>query len=256
MQALIVAGGTPAATDPLFAETQGRPKGLMDVAGRPMVQWVLDAVARSPRIETVIVVGLSSSAGLQCHKPLHYLAEQGSLTSNAKAGLEFAATLGPSSDHLLMATADIPLITPEMVTLRADQILQAGADLDYCIIERKIMEARFPGSRRTYLRLKDIEACGGDIHGVRLRLKSDDALWKKLLDARKNALMQAYLLGLDTALMVLLRLGTLAQAERKVSQRVGLKVRAQLCPYAEVGMDVDKPFQLELVRRAIVSAGR
>jgi hypothetical protein len=33
-----------------------------------------------------------------------------------------------------------------------------------------------------------------------------------------------------------------------VSKRLGLRGRAVVCPYAEIGMDVDKPFQLEIMR--------
>lgn len=256
MHALIVAGGTPAAADPLATETLGRPKSLIDVVGRPMVQWVLDAVAGSPRIERIIVVGLDGTHELTSAKPLTYLPEQGSLLANARAGIDAAGALGGASQHLLMSTADIPLITPEMVTFRADQIEQAGADLDYCIIERSVMEARFPGSRRSYVRMKDVEACGGDIHGVRLDLSSDNALWDQLLAARKNALRQAFLIGPDTALMLLLRLATVESAERRIGQRLGLRGKAQPCPFAEVGMDVDKPYQLEIVRRELqVRAG-
>lgn len=256
MDALIVAGGTPAPTDPLYPDCRGRPKSLLDVGGRPMVQWVLDAVAGSARIDRILVVGLGEEDGLQSSKPLLYLAEQGSLIGNLRAGMAYASSHDPSADHLLMATSDIPLITSEMVSFRAEQIQQGGADLDYCAIERSIMQARFPDSRRSYIHLKDIEACGGDIHGVRLALNWDDALWDRLIAARKNALKQAYLLGLDTALMLLLRQASVPWAEEKISRRLHLRARVQVCPYAEVGMDVDKPFQLQIVRREIQALTR
>ena len=254
MHALIVAGGTPVPTDPLFPHTKDRPKSLLDVAGRPMVQWVLDAVAGSPRIDRILLVGLDEAVGLVCSKPLSYLAEQGSLLANARAGIAAAGRLGGASQHLLMSTSDIPLITAEMVTFRADQIEQAGADLDYCIIERSVMEAGFPSSRRSYVRMRDIEACGGDIHGVRLDMSYDDALWNRLLAARKNALKQAYLIGPDTALLLLLHLASVEWAERRIGRRLGIHARAQRCPFAQVGMDVDKPFQLEIVRQALQPA--
>jgi GTP:adenosylcobinamide-phosphate guanylyltransferase len=256
MDALIVAGGAPKASDPLYPLTKDRPKGRIEIAGRPMVQWVIDAVAASPRIDRLLLIGLDPSASLRSAKPLTYLPEQGSLIGNARHGLACAAADRRASAHLMMVTADIPLITPEMVTFRADQIEREGADLDYCIIERTVMEARFPDSRRSYIHLRDLEACGGDIHGVRLDMSADNALWERLMDARKNALKQAWLLGPDTALMLLLRLATLARAEAMIGRRLGLRGKAQRCPFAEVGMDVDKPFQLEIVRRELESLRR
>jgi hypothetical protein len=39
----------------------------------------------------------------------------------------------------------------------------------------------------------------------------------------------------------------LKQAESSISKHLGIAGRVIVCPYAELGMDVDKPFQLELV---------
>jgi hypothetical protein len=41
---------------------------------------------------------------------------------------------------------------------------------------------------------------------------------------------------------------SLAEAERRAQKIFEVRARAVPCPYAEVGMDVDKPFQLEIVR--------
>jgi len=42
---------------------------------------------------------------------------------------------------------------------------------------------------------------------------------------------------------------TVEEAVRRVAKRLGVTGRAIICPYAEVGMDVDKPHQLELMRK-------
>ena len=71
---------------------------------------------------------------------------------------------------------------------------------------------------------------------------------QKLIAASKNPLKQASFFGLDTVLLLLLRQLTLEDAAQRVSKNIGLKARAIVCPYAEVGMDVDKPHQLDLMR--------
>jgi hypothetical protein len=48
--------------------------------------------------------------------------------------------------------------------------------------------------------------------------------------------------------LLLIRQMTIEQAEKKVSQRIGLKGKVLRCPYAEVGMDIDKPHQLEILQ--------
>jgi hypothetical protein len=77
----------------------------------------------------------------------------------------------------------------------------------------------------------------------------NDELWQRIVAARKSALKQAALLGYDTLLMLLLRIVSLQGAQNRVSKRLGLRGRAIVCPYAEIGMDVDKPHQLEIMRK-------
>jgi hypothetical protein len=49
--------------------------------------------------------------------------------------------------------------------------------------------------------------------------------------------------------LLLLRRVTLEGAVKRASRRLKVKGRAIVCPYAEVGMDVDKPHQLEIMRQ-------
>ena len=65
MDCIISAGGVPQSDDLLYELTQGRPKALLDLAGKPMVQWVVDALAASPNIDRIVLVGLSEADGLR-----------------------------------------------------------------------------------------------------------------------------------------------------------------------------------------------
>jgi hypothetical protein len=97
--------------------------------------------------------------------------------------------------------------------------------------------------------LKDMDVCGGDMNIIRAQtVTANDALWKKIVDSRKNALKQASLLGYDTLFLLMFRLLTLEKAVTIASKRLSIKGRAIVCPYAEVGMDVDKPHQLAIMR--------
>jgi putative ribosome biogenesis GTPase RsgA len=127
--------------------------------------------------------------------------------------------------------------------------MQTDEDVYYNVISREVMEKRFPASNRSYIRLKDVEVCGGDMNVVATRMiTTNDEIWIKLVNARKNALKQAALMGFDTLLLTLLHAITLEAAVEKVAKRLKITGRAILCPYAEVGMDIDKPHQLEILR--------
>ncbi|MBE9470606.1 MAG: hypothetical protein IMY75_00635 [Chloroflexi bacterium] len=56
------------------------------------------------------------------------------------------------------------------------------------------------------------------------------------------------MIGLWPLLKLVARRLSLAEAERHGSKALNVRGRGVPFPYAEVGMDVDKPFQLEIVR--------
>jgi hypothetical protein len=80
--------------------------------------------------------------------------------------------------------------------------------------------------------------------------------WKAIVDARKHIARQASLVGLRTLLLFVLGRLSIAEAERRAGTRLGIRGRALICPYAEVGMDVDKPGQYEMLKRELEARGR
>lgn len=249
MDAIVIAGGRPNPGEYLYEETQGSYKTLLDVAGKPMVQWVLDALGGATRIGKVVVIGLPDDCGLTCGKPLTFIPDQGGLLENIRAGAKKHLEMNPETNLILSASADVPAITSEMIDWLVRTAEETDHDAYYNVITRQVMEARFPGSRRSFVKLRGMEVCGGDVNVLRAKaVLGKDKLWDQIVDSRKNALKQAALIGFDTMLLVLLRLITIEQAVARVSKRVGLKGRAIVCPYAEIGMDIDKPFQLEIMR--------
>ncbi len=249
MHALIAAGGVPGPEDPMYAFTHGEPRALVDVAGKPMIQWVLDALGSSRRCEQIVIVGLGDDAGLTCDKPLHYVPNQGGMLRNIIGGLYRIQQLDPAATHALYVSADIPTVTPEIVDWRIEVAAGFTQDVDYLAIERSVMEARFPDSRRSYVRLRDAEVCGSDMNVLRIGLAGEEEIWERFIAARKSLLRQAALIGFDTLFLLLTRRLTLKEGERRVKRRFNLTGRIHLSPYPELGMDVDKPFQLEIVRR-------
>jgi GTP:adenosylcobinamide-phosphate guanylyltransferase len=249
MNAIVICGGTPGPEDPLHAEAGGRPKSLIDVAGKPMAQWVLDTLDRAKQVDRLVIVGVQPEDGLSSAKLARFVPDQGALLKNVMAGMSALREIDPGERLGLLVSSDVPAVTPEMIDWRVQIAVEADADLDYAIVERSVMEARFPGSNRSYVRLKGLEVCGGDVNAVRLELAANEALWTRITDARKSAFRQAALLGFDTLLLLASRQLSLDRGEQLVSKRLKLKGKVHLSPYAEIAMDVDKPHQLALIRQ-------
>ena len=249
MIAIVTAGGEAQPGKPLYELTRGGTKAMLEIAGKPMIQWVLDALSETNRIDRVIVIGLPPETDLVCAQPIIVLPDYGDMLENIRAGAKEALKIDPGATHALLASCDIPGIRAEMVDWLLDQCEEKNQDLFYSVIERATVEAQFPGSKRTYIHLKDMQVCGGDLHCIRLQAAVEESpFWKRLITARKSPLRQASLLGYDTLFLLMLRQMRLKDAEAKACERMGIQGRAVLSPFAEIGMDVDKPFQFEIMR--------
>jgi molybdopterin-guanine dinucleotide biosynthesis protein A len=249
MDAIVTAGGIPQPGDPLYEFTSGGSKALIDVAGKPMVQWVLDALGNSSKVKNVIVIGASPKSGLTCSKPIHYISNQGRMLANIVAGVNKSLELNKKSEYVLIVSSDIPALKGEMVDWLVETSMQTKDDLYYGICPREVMEARYPNSKRTYTKLKDMEVCGADMSVIHVSMATEHLdLWEQLIGTRKSPLKQAAAIGFDILFKLAIRQIGLQELVEKASARIGIKGRAIIWSQAEPCMDVDKPHQLEIMR--------
>lgn len=257
MDAVVTAGGIPQPDEPLYPYTQGKPKAMLDIGGKPMVQWVLDALSGSKLVENVILIGLPEDSGLTCNKPLWFIPNRNSMIENLLFGINKVMEINSSATRVLLVSSDIPGITPEMVDWEIETCQQSDVDLCYNVVKREVIEARYPGSKRTYTKLKDIEVCGGDLNVVNTSVASaNQEIWDRLVATRKNPIKQAAIIGFDTLFLMVFRAISLDEAVKKVAARLHMTGQAIICPYAEIGMDVDKPHQLEMIRADLLKQER
>lgn len=249
MDAIITAGGIPQPGDPLYTYSKGDSKALIEIAGKPMVQWVLDALGDAKKVDNVIMIGLSPKSELTCKKPLHYISNQGRMLANIVAGVNKAIELNKKSEYVLMVSSDIPALKSEMVDWLVKTTMQTRDDLYYGVCPREVMETRFPTSKRTFTKLKDMEVCGADISVIHVSMTTDHLdTWEELIGNRKSPLRQAAVIGWDTLFQLFTRQFTLQRLVERASERIGIKGRVIIWSQAEPCMDVDKPHQLELMR--------
>jgi GTP:adenosylcobinamide-phosphate guanylyltransferase len=253
MDAIVTAGGIPLPEDPLYPYTEGHSKAMLDIAGKPMIQWVLDALSASEKIDHVILIGLSEKSGVTCSKPTYYLSNEGHMLTNIVIGVNKALELNPKTERVLIVSSDIPALTTEMVDWLVCEIEKEPTDIYYGVIPRDVMEKRYPDSRRTWTHLKDMDVCGADINAAHVRMATEHLdLWEDLIGNRKSPLRQAATIGFGTLLLVALRQIALADLARRVCERIGIHGKVIVWPWAEAGMDVDKPHQLEIMRADMV----
>jgi hypothetical protein len=144
-----------------------------------------------------------------------------------------------------------------MVDWEVRSALETNHQGYYALIPREAMERRFPGSRRTYFALREGRFCGGDMNLLKTEIVADyNPAWRRIAESRKSVLKQAALVGFDTLLLMALGRLSTPQVEQRVRERLGVNGRFLICPYAEVGMDVDKPNQYEMLKRELEKSQR
>jgi len=250
MDVVLLAGGQLSPEDSLNAECQDGYRSLVDIHGKPMVQWVINALDACEAISDICIKGLPREYSLTSSKPLHFLPDEGNLFDNIRTGAQYAANIHPTQTKVMFASSDIPAIRTEAVDWLMNQVTKdPTASIYYSVIPQKVMNARYPDSGRTFIRFKDISVCGGDLNVIDQELFSEEKpIWKQIADSRKHPLKQVRLLGLDSLLLMALHLLTLEKAVQMVCKKLSLDGRALITPFAEMGMDADKPNQLAILR--------
>ncbi len=200
----------------------------MPYQGRPMAEWVLEAL-KGAGLSAVYV---GENPGLS-PPPRLTLPDRGSLLDNLEAALAYV------EGRVLVATADLPHLTPEAVRFMLERAPEAA--LVYPIVPKERVEARFPGNRRTYARLREGTFTGGNL------LLLDKALFfqalplaRRAVALRKNPLALARMVGLDILVKLLLGRLSLLEVEARAKRILGVEARALITPYPEVGVDVDR----------------
>lgn len=253
MHCLVLAGGLSQPDDPLFSLTNGRPKALLDIAGRPMIAWVLEALAAARSVDQIVVVGLdqeeAETAGVPSSLPVHYVPDNGTMLANMLAGATYIRQQWPDTTIIMGASADIPAITADIVDSFHAACAPWDKDIYYNFVTREVMEARFPGSARTYTRLGELEVAGGDLVMATLAaIDSQQTLYEAVTAARKQPWRIAQLVGWRVLLRMMLRRLTLEDVQAVAERATGQSVSVLLNEHAEIAMDADKPSQVSLLR--------
>ena len=246
--ALILAGYDREKPDEFTTQHQQPHKALIPLGGRPMVSYVVDALRQCERVDQIVIVGMSEDDGLNLDVAVEYLPDQGGMLDNAMHAFAHVKQTQESGRHALLVTADAPLLRGEMIDWFLDACTPLDHDLYWAIVEQATMEQAFPVSRRTYLRLDEGRFCSGDLYVIRI----DAALQyggplRELLESRKNVLRQVRLLGFGILLRYLFRRLRMQDVRDVASRLVNMDGTPLIVPFAEMGMDIDKPHQYQQV---------
>lgn len=229
-----------AGQDRLATELGYAAKGLIPVNDIPLGEHVMRAARASQNIATTTYVG---PANWEFAPSEHHVPGGERLVDSLEAGTNSVLEFSPPVDWVLIITADLPHLTTEDIDVflrECEPAIAGGAQLCYSVVPKPVMEAAYPGEKRTYVPLAD-----GHVTGGNLGLVHKDLI-PKLLEFveeifvnRKNPFALARMFGIGTILALLFRRARIAGIEQRAENLIGAPLRAVLTSRAAIANDVD-----------------
>ena len=252
----LVLAGSRGEGDVLARAQAVRHRALLEVAGRPMLLRVLDALCGSPRVGR-LVVSIDEPSALKELPELSPRIESGELTLHAslsspsRSVLDVIDRVAPG-EPLLVTTADHALLSDRVLDPFLDVAEASSADLIVGLVARRVLEARFPGARRTYLAFRDDAYSGANLFAFRTpEARRAAEFWSRAESFRKRPWRLVSVFGPVSLALFALRRLDLDAALARGSRAIGARVEAARLPLAEAAVDVDRPEDLELVTRLL-----
>ena len=249
--AALVLAGTRGEGDPLAAAEGVRHRALLPVAGVPMLLRVVRTLRAAPGVGAIHVsiddpAALDDVPELAEARAAGVLHVRRSLDSPSCSVLDALESVGTAP--VLVTTADHALLSGEMVATFLAGAEETGADVGVGLVSRGLLEARFPGSKRTWLPFRDDDYSGANLFLFRTpEARRVAAFWRRAESFRKRPWRLVSAFGPVSLALFLLRRLDLDAALARASRTVGARIAAVRMPMAEAAVDVDRPADLALV---------
>ena len=237
---VILAGGQ--ASMDMEAATGVSNRAMIRIGGKTMLLRIVEALQSSELCGEIIVVGKVPQSDFYSRLP-----DKGDFVSNTVSG----AVANAEAPFVLICTCDLPFLTAESVTDfltgALEKATQSGASVVYPIVPVARCYRRYPGLKRTALKLREARFTGGNLMLARPQfLISQRQRIAAAYRARKSPLRLANLLGWDMIFRLLVsqtllpRLLTLPYLEKRVSQLLAGPARVFVSGYPEIATDLDR----------------
>lgn len=254
IHALILAGSRKP-NDPVALANGKSYKAFVEIAGKPMLAYVVDTLKQSGCVEH-ISVSLPEEAPITKEMPqLAKWFETGEIShSQAKATpvqTVLAAHASLSNEYnLLVTTADHPLLSPKMVQDFVYGSKKCGADTTAALIPLSLVLEAYPDTKRTGLRFSDnhYSSCNLFMFSSKQSYNIID-FWQRLEAHRKQPWRMAAIIGPMVVIRYLLGLLSLEASLKILGKRTNTNVHPVMMHEAEAAIDVDTIKDLELVNR-------
>lgn len=244
--ALVLAGSRPEA-DPVAAYAHVEHKALIRLGGETLLARVVRALDQAGAEQ----IGVSASKLAVADAAKALSAKVQVIPASASPSQSVAEGAEALGLPLLVTTADHALLQPEWITRFLTDV-PADADIAALVVPEAAVREAAPDTERSYLTFRDGRYSGCNLFYLRNeQALAMIALWRQVEVDRKRPWRIAARLGIGMLFRYALGRLTLDQMVEGLGKRVGVKAAAVRTPYGLAAVDVDKPSDLDLVRRLV-----
>lgn len=231
-----------------------------------MIDYVVSAISEGTRNreqgtgkDKIFVVGLEKADESELNlSPVAYCLSPGG-ADMVDTLLKGIAALPADSDRVLVVTADVPFLTAEAVRdFLGRATAYSEAEFLYSAVPAVVCRTKFPGMKRTTLRVAEGEFTGGNLVILAPSfLRRNEAVIRAAWGRRKSVTGLAKMLGAETILrLAFSRLAPsvlpIAYLEKAVGRALGgVSARLIVSPYPEIAADCDRAEDMEYAERIL-----
>lgn len=249
IDAIVLAGGK---IEDSLAEFSSAPtKAFIEIAGRPMVEYVIDALKGVSGIDRIALAADKKIVVGSVKARVDLIAAPGS--TMIKSLRSAISALEPAPDMILILPCDLPLITSGAIQDFLDRSLEEPVDIAYGFLSEEDSVAKFPDVHHTYVKLNSGRYCGTGLFLMNPDIAdSFEELINKASENRKNPLKLAGQLGLPFIVKYILGILPVSETEQRVGELLGgVIARGIQTRYAEAAFNVDAPNELMIARKIL-----
>lgn len=261
----IPAGSDPSSEDnPLLQKAGVKNKALIRLNGKQLIDYVLEAADNAERIERIYLVGLTEDEiEYNLHTPITFIPSKGSRMETLKNLMSYIEDEyeGSLPRHLLTFSADIPLITSQMIDNEIHHLETeygerfSEIELFYALIPKDIVLNQYPDANKRFRKFKEGRFATGDFlifspHILRNE-KTMEAV-QKMMESRKQIIR--LLIKFDWLAPLKYIFGKLSARNDIfpfLKDHFDVTVDMMVSENPEIGLDLDYPEDLEKFEKLV-----
>ena len=242
-QALILAGSR-GSSDPVAAHVGIAHKAFVPIAGKPMIEHVVQTLEGAANIGDIAV-------SIEPHA-LPLASNVTRLDAAGSPAMSVLDALDKLDTPLLITTADNPLLRGDTLAHFLEDATKSDADILAAVSTREIVEKADKPGRRTYIKFSDHHVSGCNLFAVKTqRGRNAISFWRRLEQNRKKPWKMASEISYFALFKYLIGRLDSKQAIRGLEQNMDCKASLIFLDDPYAAHDVDKPEDLAFAERCL-----